>query len=99
MRLLSILLLFALAGVISSPLYAQGKPSDDLIYDQVRRKLTADRDVKGGAIEVEVKDGAVTLRGKVHEEKQKKKAERITRKVKGVTRVVNELVVEAYRPS
>ncbi len=96
MRLLSILLLLALAGLLLSPLCAQGKPSDDMIYDQVRRKLTADRDVKGGGIDVEVKDGVVTLRGKVREEKQKKKAERITRKVKGVTRVVNELIVEAY---
>ena len=31
----------------------------------VRRKLADDQVVKGGAMEVEVKDGVVTLRGKV----------------------------------
>lgn len=98
MRLLSILLIVALAGLACSALYAQGKVSDDVIYDRVRRKLTADRDVKGGGIDVEVTNGVVTLRGKVREEKQKKRAEHITRKVKGVTSVVNELVVEGYRP-
>jgi len=70
----------------------QGSP-DDEIYDQVRRRLANDPNVKGGAIEVEVRDGVVTLRGKVREEKQKLKAERITRKVKGVKKVVNELRV------
>jgi len=90
------MLLLAMAALIVSPLYAQDKPSDDVIYDQVRRKLTSDRDVRGGGIEVEVKDGVVTLQGKVRTEKQKKKAERITRKVKGVANVVNRLIVEAY---
>ncbi len=83
-----LLLAFAAAAV------AQKQVSDDWIHDEVRRKLAADRDVKGGALEVDVHEGTVTLRGKVRTEKQKSKAERITRKVKGVRRVVNELVVE-----
>ncbi len=73
--------------------------SDDWIYDQVRLRLAADRDVKGGAIQVEVKDGVVTLRGKIKEEKQKVKAERITRRVKGVKKVVNQLQVELEQPA
>jgi osmotically-inducible protein OsmY len=73
--------------------------SDDRIYDQVRLRLAADRDVKGGAIQVEVHDGVVTLSGKVKEEKQKIKAERITRKVKGVKKVVNQLEVELAQPA
>jgi osmotically-inducible protein OsmY len=73
--------------------------SDDWIYDQVRLRLAADRDVKGGAIQVEVKDGVVTLRGKIKEEKQKLKAERITRKVRGVKKVVNQLQVELTQPA
>jgi osmotically-inducible protein OsmY len=34
------------------------------------------------------------LRGKVKSEKQKSRAESVTKKVKGVTKVINELVVE-----
>ncbi len=68
--------------------------TDDRITDEVRTKLAGDRDVKGGAIDVTVKNGIVTLRGKVSEPKAKQKAEKIARKVKGVTQVVNELVVE-----
>jgi hyperosmotically inducible protein len=67
--------------------------SDDLIYDQVRLKLVSDTTVQGGAIEVEVKDGAVTLRGKVRTEKAKEKATKLTKSVKGVRSVDNKLVV------
>jgi len=68
--------------------------SDDKIYDDVRLRLAGDRDVKGGALEVSVAQGVVTLRGKVRSGKIKQKAERITRKVKGVKKVVNELEIE-----
>ena len=44
-----------------------------------------------GAIEVIVKDGNVTLRGKVEEDKQKNRAEKIAKKVSGVKSVMNEL--------
>jgi osmotically-inducible protein OsmY len=87
-----VFLLLALA----SSAFSQKQVSDDWIHDQVRRRLAGDRDVKGGALEVEVQEGTVTLRGKVRSEKQKSKAERIARKVKGVKRVVNELVVEPF---
>jgi osmotically-inducible protein OsmY len=43
--------------------------------------------------DITVHQGAVTLKGKVRNEKQKAKAEKITKKVKGVTSVVNELVI------
>ena len=66
---------------------------DDRIYDEVRRKLADDIDVKGAGIDVGVKDGAVTLSGKVHTERGKEKAEKLTKKTKGVTSVVNNLVV------
>jgi osmotically-inducible protein OsmY len=65
---------------------------DDRIYDEVRRKLANDLDVKGAGIEVAVKNGAVTLSGKVHTEHGKEKAEKLTKKTKGVTSVVNNLV-------
>ncbi len=88
LRLLSVM---ALAAAL---LVGQGNPKDDRIYDQVRLKLASDTTVKGGAIEVAVHDGVVTLRGKVQQEKQKQRAERLTKKVKGVSNVVNELRVE-----
>jgi osmotically-inducible protein OsmY len=94
MKLLSLFVLAVFLGAVLQPARAGQKPSDDQIYDQVRQRLAADRDVKGGAIEVEVHEGVVTLRGKVRQEKQKTKAERIAKKVKGVTKVVNELKVE-----
>lgn len=73
---------------------AQAKHSDDdRIYDEVRRKLANDVDVKGAGIDVAVKNGAVTLSGKVHNERGKEKAEKLTKKTKGVTGVVNNLVV------
>jgi osmotically-inducible protein OsmY len=66
---------------------------DDRIYDEVRRKLANDVDVKGAGFDVAVKNGLVTLSGKVHTERGKEKAEKITKKVKGVTSVQNNLMV------
>jgi len=66
---------------------------DDRIYDEVRRKLANDVDVKGAGIEVAVKNGQVTLSGKVHTEHGKEKAEKLTKKIKGVSSVQNNLVV------
>ena len=68
-------------------------PSDDRIYDQVRMKLTDDPDVKGGALEVVVKEGVVKITGRVTTEKGKSKATKLAKKVKGVKSVDNELTV------
>lgn len=89
MRYLSLLLIL----VLIAPLFAQANHEDDRIYDEVRRKLANDIDVKGGGLEVVVKDGVVTLRGRVHDNHAKEKAEKITKKVKGVTGVTNELTI------
>jgi osmotically-inducible protein OsmY len=73
-------------------LFAQAPHTeDDRIYDEVRRKLANDADVKGAAFEVIVKNGNVTLRGRVHAVKDKEKATRLTKKIKGVMSVANEL--------
>jgi osmotically-inducible protein OsmY len=90
MRLVTVLLILFL---IAPMLVAQGVPNDDRIYDEVRRRLANDVDVKGGALEVTVKNGAVTLVGKVHTQKAREKAERITKRVKGVTTVTNQLTL------
>ncbi|MCS7024254.1 MAG: BON domain-containing protein [Bryobacteraceae bacterium] len=86
-------IVFILGLVFSCFALAQGNPEDDRIYDQVRLRLASNPDVKGGAIEVKVEQGVVTLMGKVRTEKAKKKAENLASKVKGVKKVVNQLLV------
>ena len=86
-RFLSLLLVL----VLIVPLFAQGNHEDDRIYDLVREKLANDVDVKGGGLDVTVKNGAVTLRGRVHDQKAREKAEKLTKKIKGVVSVTNEL--------
>ena len=88
----AIVLLFAVL-LAFGPAWAS-QASDDKIYDQVRLKLVSDPDVKGGALDVQVKDGVVTLRGAVTSDRGKQKAEHLTKKVKGVHGVVNELTIK-----
>ena len=88
----AIVLLFA-ALLAFGPAWAS-QASDDKIYDQVRLKLVSDPDVKGGALDVQVKDGVVTLRGAVTSDRGKQKAERLAKRVKGVRSVVNELTIK-----
>ncbi len=92
-RVCSFVLFLAIA-VSTVPMSAASKPvSDDLVYDNVRRKLATDDEVKGGGLEVEVKDGAVVLKGQVDSEKKKSKAEKLAKKVTGVKSVDNEIKV------
>jgi osmotically-inducible protein OsmY len=88
------------AGVLAQPslLAAQdSKPAvsteDDRISDQVRMRLAGDADVKGGALDVTVKDGEVVIKGRVDTDKGKSKATKLAKKVKGVKSVDNELAV------
>ena len=90
MRLLSVAVIFAL---FLMPLSAQKQISDDTIIDQVRVHLAGDTEVGGRPIDVEAKQGVVTLKGRVRNEKQRSKAEKIAKKVKGVSSVVNQLVI------
>jgi hyperosmotically inducible periplasmic protein len=73
--------------------FADKKVSDDSLHDLVMRKLADDADVKGGGLDIDVKDGVVTLRGKLESEKQIQKAERVAKKVNGVKKVVNEITL------
>ena len=91
MRFLSLTVVLAL---LVAPLCAQKSPvTDDTITDQVMVKLANDADLGGIKFEVSVHQGAVTLKGKVRNDKQKSKAEKVTKKVKGVTSVVNQLII------
>jgi osmotically-inducible protein OsmY len=89
MRLISLLVILVL--IVPMLVLAQGTPTDDRIYDAVRRKLADDPDVKGAGFDVTVKSGAVTLQGRVHDEAAREKAARLAKRVKGVTSVDNKL--------
>lgn len=89
-----LLIVFSILCLLFSPAVAADKKvSDGEIHDKVRLKLAGDRDVRGTALEVSVSDGVVTLRGQVDKDKNKRRAEKLTKKVKGVTGVINELTV------
>ncbi|MDQ2900761.1 MAG: BON domain-containing protein [Acidobacteriota bacterium] len=92
-RAIAVLILLVLFGGFA--IRAADKPvSDDLIYDNVKRKLAIDQIVKGGALDIDVKQGVVTLKGKVEYEKQKVKAGKVAKKVSGVKSVVNDIQVK-----
>ena len=65
--------------------------TDDSIYNQVKIKLASDQIVKGGGLDVDVKQGVVTLGGAVEEPRQKERAEKLAKKVKGVKQVINNI--------
>lgn len=93
--LLALLMVFFLTAAVVP---AKNKDlSDDAITDMVRRKLANDRDIKGGTLQVDVKNGVVTISGAVTQEKQKQKAEKVARKMAGVKQVVNNIVVRPVR--
>jgi len=86
----ALLIFFVLAGIC----LAKPAPlTDDMITDQVRIKLANDYVVKGGALQVDVKQGVVTLGGAVEETKQKERAEKLTKKVRGVKQVINNITL------
>ena len=90
-RYASILILCAWFMTGSVATFAENKRSDDQIYNLVRQRLANDPDIKGGALQVEVKDGVVTISGEVDKERARQKAEKVAHKVKGVKSVENKL--------
>ena len=91
-RFLALALIVMLSAV---PLLAQKQKqiTDDTIRDQVMVKLANDPEVGGMPIDVDVRQGVATLKGKVRSDKQKSKAEKLAKKVKGVNSVTNQLVI------
>jgi hyperosmotically inducible protein len=71
--------------------------TDDSIYDAVRMKLANDQVVKGGALQVDVKEGVVTLSGILSIEQQKERAAKLTSKIKGVKKVINNISLRAEK--
>jgi osmotically-inducible protein OsmY len=85
---------FLLAFTLILPAAAATKQVDDnALHDNVKRKLANDQVVKGGALEVDVKNGAVVITGSVEFDNQKARAEKIVKKVPGVKSVTNQITV------
>ena len=87
------MLIVCLLLAVSAPAAAQDEDPDDLLYDLVIRKIVNDRQLKTNAVNVAVKDGAVTLSGTVETEKMRIRVGRVVKKIKGVKQVVNEVSV------
>jgi len=61
----------------------------------VRGALALVNDLRDSTINVDVEKKVVTLRGSVANAEQKKKAEDTTKKIDGVTKVVNKLEIKS----
>ena len=75
---------------------ADAKTSDDEIARRAISVVSWDSVVPSEAIQVTVRDGLVTLTGKVHWYYQKSSAERDVRKLSGVRSVVNNIEIEPH---
>ena len=71
------------------------KVDDVAITSAVKAKLIGDSQVSAGKIDVDTKDGVVTLKGTVSSEQEKDKALQIARNTKGVQRVEDQLMVRS----
>ena len=69
--------------------------TDAAITSAVKTKLLADTTVGGLKIDVDTKNGVVTLTGPVHSTAERTEAVRLARETSGVKRVVSKLTVEA----
>jgi osmotically-inducible protein OsmY len=91
-RFVALAAVLSLAAMVLAADQKQHVPDGELI-DQVRVHLANDPDVGGVKIDVDAHDGVVTIAGKCKTEKQRIKAEKIVKKVKGVVSVNNQLVI------
>jgi hyperosmotically inducible periplasmic protein len=71
------------------------KVDDVAITSAVKAKLIGDSEVSARKINVDTKDGVVTLKGTVSSEQEKDKALQIARNTKGVQRVEDQLTVRS----
>lgn len=78
-----------------SDFYGKGpkgyKRSDERIKEEVHETLTWNNEVDASEIEVEVKEGEVTLTGSVSDRRMKRLAEELIEDISGVNDVVNQL--------
>ena len=73
----------------------QAVAADATITAKVKSKFVADDQLKAHEINVDTKNGVVTLRGSVVDANAKERAATVAREVEGVSSVDNQLVVRA----
>jgi len=87
----------ALLSLSAGPVGAQPKPpatpEDGAVATEIERRLSADQDVNAQNVTIYVRNGVVTLTGRVPAEDAKREAERIAGDVPGVGKVRNDLAV------
>lgn len=71
--------------------------TDGTITMAIQAKYASDDVVKGTNIDVDTRNGVVTLKGSVESRRERDAAEQIARETEGVKRVTNELKVAASR--
>lgn len=82
-----------IAPLAASVVAAQGV-DDDLLYDRVHRKLNNHPALRIRDLVVDVTDGVVTIDGVIRSDAAKRRATKVA-SIKGVKKVVNNLVVSA----
>jgi hyperosmotically inducible protein len=60
---------------------------------KIKSKMALDDTIRAGAIDVDTRDGVVTLRGRVDSESARARALALARETRGVARVVDQLRV------
>jgi hyperosmotically inducible protein len=83
------------AVVLASVIIVACSQSDPGVTTAVKTKFAADDTVKAYKINVDTKDGVVTLAGTVDTPAAKERAVEIAKATKGVNSVVDELTIEA----
>jgi osmotically-inducible protein OsmY len=81
----------------ASPVWADGRPSDDTIKQWVSDALREDPRVESSHITISSQDGIVTLEGEVRNLAAKRYADLETKKISGVRGVINNLEVTPQR--
>ncbi len=82
-----------IAPLAASAVSAQAV-DDDLLYDRVHRKLNNHPALRIRDLAVDVTDGVVTIDGVIRSDSAKRRATKVA-SIKGVKKVVNNLVVSA----
>lgn len=84
------------SGAVSEAAGKVAEKVDDVaITTEVKTKLIADSQVAARKINVDTKDGVVTLKGTVKTEQEREKAIQIARDTRGVQRVEDQLTVSS----
>jgi hypothetical protein len=88
---ISLLILGALMGLSVG---CSHRPSDDALANDIQNKLAADSETRDAQVNVAVKDGKVTLSGKVSTPSAQQKVEQIAREEPEIAGVVDQTTIE-----